>query len=73
MFDMWLSSNFKGQSETLAHVLNRPPMVMHSQVDIHRYSSQHIMKTSVTEVVSLTVILEVILYHISLLRGHYRF
>ena len=37
---------------------NRPPTVIHSQVDIHRYSvaNIYITKTSTTEVVSLTVI-----------------
>ena len=48
-----------------AHVDNRLPMVMHSQVDMHRYlvANIHITKTSMTEVISLTVILYCISYY----------
>ena len=44
--------------------------MVHSQVDIHRYSVTNIhciTKTNMTEAVSLTVILEAVLYRISLL------
>ena len=46
-------------------LINRPPTVMHSQVDIHRYSVANIRitKTSTTEGISHTVLL----YCISLL------
>ena len=38
------------------HADNRPPMVMHSQVDIQRYSVATIItKTSATEVISLNI------------------
>ena len=47
-----------------AHIDNRPPTVMHSGVDIHRYSVANIItKTSMTEAISLTVTL----YRLSLL------
>ena len=46
-----------------AHVDNRPPTVMCSQADIHRYSVVDITKTSMTEGIWITVIH----YRISLL------
>ena len=52
------------------HADNRPPTVMHSQVDIQRYSLANIItKTSAIEVISLTIILYRILL---LLRIYYR-
>ena len=44
------------------HADNRPPTVMHSQVDIQRYSVANIItKTSATEAISLNIIFYCIL------------
>ena len=50
------------------HADNRPPTVMHSQVDIQRYSVATIItKTSATEAISLNIIF----YYILLLCIYY--
>ena len=46
------------------HADNRPPTVMHSQVDIQRYSVATIItKTSATEAISLNIIFTAYYYY----------
>ena len=45
------------------HADNRPPTVMHSQVDIQRYSVATITKTSMTEAISFNIIFTAYYYY----------